>query len=141
MRQSILIVRQDRTGRRLLGRILRGEGYEVREAANALEAMTQALCGSRPVDLLLTDAGLPGIDGWKLAEKLRQAFPATRVVCLGGETEVPEPAGLECRVLPPAVEPGELLAVVRRALDSAARKAPASAGQVPEDGPAGLKSA
>jgi len=41
--------------------------------------------GSLPAhDLLLTDVVLPGMDGWELAGRVRDASPATRVLFMSG---------------------------------------------------------
>jgi DNA-binding NtrC family response regulator len=125
MREAILIVDKDPAARRFLLNALKPEGYQVRQAATALEAMMIAARSSKPFDLVLTEVALYGIDGVKLADKLSQAFPATRVIYVTGEEVSPETPQSERLVLTKPVEAEQLLATVRGVLAAPARKGPA----------------
>ena len=59
----------------LLAELLRGRGYEVIEAQDASEALH--LISSQKPDACVIDIGLPGMDGYELARKLRE-IPETR---------------------------------------------------------------
>ena len=59
----------------LLAELLRGRGYEVIEAHDASEAL-HLISGQKP-DACVIDIGLPGMDGYELARKLRE-IPETR---------------------------------------------------------------
>jgi CheY-like chemotaxis protein len=50
--------------------VLELQGYDVRQAASGEEAL-QLLDGWRP-DVLLSDVGLPGMDGYELMRRIRQ---------------------------------------------------------------------
>src|SRR6185503_19406016 len=67
--ESILVVDDQPLTIKLIQSILAGEGYQVRVAANATEAL-QAIQSSEP-DLILMDIHLPGLDGLALTKLLR----------------------------------------------------------------------
>jgi CheY-like chemotaxis protein len=59
----------------LLAELLREHGYDVIEANDASEALR--LVPNQKPDACVIDIGLPGMDGYELARKLRQ-IPETR---------------------------------------------------------------
>ncbi|QTN26216.1 response regulator [Rhodoferax sp. AJA081-3] len=65
----VLLVEDEEPIRRFLVTTLEAEGYEVFEAANALEGET--LAGNRRIDVFLVDLGLPDRDGVDLIRQLR----------------------------------------------------------------------
>ncbi|MGC1655317.1 MAG: sigma-54 dependent transcriptional regulator [Candidatus Acidiferrales bacterium] len=70
MPASILIV-DDETGiRQSLSALLRDEGYEVNSVSSGEECLD--FVGRRPVDLILLDVWLPGMDGLKTLELLNE---------------------------------------------------------------------
>ena len=62
---TLLLVEDDESLRRILARHLRGLGYSVAEADSA-EAATEALRGGLRPSLVLLDVNLPGDTGWDL---------------------------------------------------------------------------
>ncbi|HVR11738.1 MAG TPA: response regulator [Thermoanaerobaculia bacterium] len=72
--EPILIVDDNPANLKLVRVLLRSEGYEVRVAVDAEEALT-VLRGFRP-RLILMDLQLPGMDGLTLTRRLK-ADPAT----------------------------------------------------------------
>jgi CheY-like chemotaxis protein len=77
MSRSILVVDDDRDIRESIGTILSEEGYDVRMAANGLEALR--LMGDRTPDLLLLDLMMPVMDGWQVMRVLRADKTLQRV--------------------------------------------------------------
>ena len=67
--ESILVVDDQPLSIKLMQLILEGEGYHVRVAANATEAL-QAVRDAKP-DLILMDIHLPSLDGLALTRLLR----------------------------------------------------------------------
>ena len=65
----VLLVEDDRSLRRYLEVVLRREGYEVTVAVDGLEAMRATL--TLPVDLVVTDAIMPNLNGYELVRFLR----------------------------------------------------------------------
>ncbi len=71
MPASVMIVDDSALMRAFIGRVLRASGFpvdEVVEAANGEEALD--LLRTRPVDLVLTDINMPGMDGEQLLRAL-----------------------------------------------------------------------
>ncbi len=66
--QSVLVIEDDMSTRDMISRLLSGEGYTVKLAANGWEALL-ALEGH--VDVVLLDIMLPGMDGYGFLRSLR----------------------------------------------------------------------
>ena len=66
---TVLLVEDDRSLRRYLEVVLRREGYDVILAADGLEAMRATLTST--VDLVVTDAIMPNLNGHELVRFLR----------------------------------------------------------------------
>jgi len=73
--ERVLVIDDNAANRRLVQVLLRSRGYEVREAASALEAF--AMLKEEPPSAILIDLRLPGMDGLTATRTLR-ADPATR---------------------------------------------------------------
>lgn len=84
--QSILLVEDDDSVRLINQEVLRELGYQVTVACTAEEALTQ-LQGLEQIDLLVTDVGLPGMNGRQLAEVVQQGKPRLPVLFLTGYAE------------------------------------------------------
>ena len=69
-RPLILVIEDYRDSRQMLKLVLETFGYEVVTAANGDEALSLAV--GHPVDLILTDLGLPDMDGIGLVRRLRK---------------------------------------------------------------------
>lgn len=84
MVKQLLIVDDDSLMRRSLSATLDQAGYATRTAASAADAL-HAVHLERP-DLVLLDIGLPGLDGYEVAARLRQdpATAGARLVALTG---------------------------------------------------------
>jgi DNA-binding response OmpR family regulator len=79
--QRILVVDDDRDVRDLLAAVLRAGGYEVVHAADGTQALRMVF-EQRP-HLVITDVGMPGMDGWAFLQRLRE-FSQTPVIMLSG---------------------------------------------------------
>ncbi len=77
--ESILIVDDNPMNLKLIRVLLSGEGYDVRVAGDATEAL--AVLKAFTPRLILMDIQLPGIDGLELTRRLK-ASPATRDVVI-----------------------------------------------------------
>lgn len=73
--EPILVVDDNLVNLKIVRVLLTTEGYEVRTASDAEEALS-VLSGFRP-RLILMDLQLPGMDGFELTRRLK-ADPATR---------------------------------------------------------------
>ena len=90
---KILVVEDDGAVRELLVGILRDDGYEVRTVADGSQALSVA-SEFRP-HLVLLDAGLPGVDGWGVARRLRQAGDVPIVFVTGSDSRADIRAGFD----------------------------------------------
>ena len=77
--EPILIVDDNPVNLKLMRVLLAGEGYTVRTAADAEEAL--AVLREFVPRLILMDIQLPGIDGLELTRRFK-ADPATRDICI-----------------------------------------------------------
>jgi len=85
--ETILLVEDQEELRRFTATVLRGQGYEVVEAANAAEALQLAERYDGPIQLMLTDVVMPGLNGEQLANRLRPLRPEMRVLFMSGYPE------------------------------------------------------
>ena len=135
MKATVLVVDDDRAFRTSCAALLRDEGYRVHTAADGSEAVA-VLEDSGPVDLIVLDLKMPGIDGIDLTEVLRTRGEGAPILMVSGygsvETAVSAlHAGVDDFVSKP-VEPDVMSARVSTLL--ARRPRPGSAQQG-EDGP------
>ncbi|MGH6981858.1 MAG: ATP-binding response regulator, partial [Stellaceae bacterium] len=65
----VLVVEDDDVTRTMMGRMLRGEGWDVAEAANGREGL-ERVASSKP-DLILLDLMMPEMDGFEFLSRLR----------------------------------------------------------------------
>jgi PAS domain S-box-containing protein len=122
-RETILVVEDNVSVRRVAVRVLEGLGYRVRQAADGNEALA-ILQEAEPVDLLFTDIVMPnGVSGLDLFKEVRQARPKLRVLFTSGYSErfVDErPADTEgTSFLPKPYGRDKLAAAIRNALGEA----------------------
>jgi len=78
--ERILIVDDDDALRESLGLVLVSEGYELSSAANGEEALQQI--EATPVDVVLCDLRMPGIDGFDLIPQLSRRLPGVPVILM-----------------------------------------------------------
>lgn len=80
MPRSVLVIDNEPTVQEVIGAMLALDGYVVRTAGHceaALEVLRTA-----GADLALLDVHLPGTDGWEILRRLREEFPALRIVMM-----------------------------------------------------------
>ncbi len=93
--------------------ILNANGYSALGAENALEA--EEKFRSNPIDIVLVDHGLPGVNGSELAGRLK-AIRDVAVIMLSGNPELKEtPANVDV-LLPKPQEIPSLLAAMEQLL-------------------------
>jgi DNA-binding response OmpR family regulator len=121
-RETILIVDDEQSVRRIFCRALRGQGYRILEASNAEEAMRVAGESGEPISLLLTDVVMPGANGLDLYRQLEPRIPGLRVLYISGygEEEIARHGMLEtgALVVSKPVSMRELSRKVRALLDT-----------------------
>jgi two-component system, cell cycle sensor histidine kinase and response regulator CckA len=85
--QTLLLVEDEDTVRRLAYRILTRQGYTVLQATNGVEALEICNLHDGPIDLVVTDVVMPEMGGGELAERLREVRPDTPVLMVSGYAE------------------------------------------------------
>lgn len=85
--ETILLVEDAEPLRKLTKLFLEENGYRVVTAADGTEAQQVAAQISGPIDLLLTDVVMPGINGRLLAERLAPSHPAMKILYISGYTD------------------------------------------------------
>jgi CheY-like chemotaxis protein len=81
--ESVLVVEDDPSVRLLVVEVLRDLGYSAIEAVNADMAVAK-LRQSIHFDLMISDVGLPGMNGRQLAELARDILPGLKVLFITG---------------------------------------------------------
>lgn len=84
--QTILLVEDEESVRKLAGRILVEDGYEVLTAKDGQGAMELAAEHDGTIDLLLTDVVMPRLSGPQLAKDLQEIRPQMRTLFMSGYT-------------------------------------------------------
>jgi two-component system cell cycle sensor histidine kinase/response regulator CckA len=77
---TILLVEDDTTVRCLASQMLTRDGFGVVEAANGAEALATVRAWDGKIDLVLTDAMMPVMNGGELADALSREFPDIKVL-------------------------------------------------------------
>lgn len=81
--RHVLVVDDDAMVRFIVATELEDAGASIAEAPDGATALA-ALGGGAPFDLLVTDIRMPGIDGWRLAERARELRPSLPVLYVTG---------------------------------------------------------
>jgi DNA-binding NtrC family response regulator len=79
---SILLIEDNAGQRKTLLDILNAKGYETFEARDGAEGL--AFLHDHPVNLVLTDLGLPDITGIDILREVKSLYPAIQVIILTG---------------------------------------------------------
>ena len=81
---TILVVDDELSLRRAVGRFFARLNYEVIEAADGLSALAELERRDWVVDLVLTDVEMPGISGLELANRIRLRAPSIPILYMSG---------------------------------------------------------
>ncbi len=84
--ESVLIVEDEKTVRKFMTSVLRESGYQVQEAANAMEALLFIEKGAS-FDLVVTDVIMPQMSGKDLYDKIKAQTPEAKVLFISGYTD------------------------------------------------------
>jgi len=85
--ETVLLVEDEAAVRDVTRAQLESLGYRVFACANAAEALVFAAAERGPIELLLTDVVMPGMNGRELAERLAATRPGLRVLFTSGYGE------------------------------------------------------
>lgn len=119
--ETILLVEDVHALRKLTRTILEAYGYSVLEAEEGVAALKLAEQERGTIHLLLTDVVMPKMSGEELARTLRRKRKDIKLLFMTGysqEVVRQRTLGAESEVLQKPFTPGELLARVRKVLDT-----------------------
>lgn len=83
---SILVVDDDAFFRTFCSEVLRSEGYEVRIASSANEALEEL--GRQTLDMILADIYMPEVTGLELLESVKAQSPSVDVIIMTGYASI-----------------------------------------------------
>jgi PAS domain S-box-containing protein len=83
----ILLVEDEAAVRRLIGSVLRGNGYTVLEAGSGREALAVSSLHAGLIDLILSDVVMPGAGGPETVAELLRTRPQAQVIFMSGYTD------------------------------------------------------
>ena len=125
--ESILVVEDEALVLMLWTESLSGQGYSILQAAEPQSAI-DILQSDAPVDLLVTDVGLPGMTGRELAARARELRPGLKVLFVTGYAHHaaigPDGLGHGTRMLSKPVGVDALQVTVRAMLDGTGDESP-----------------
>jgi DNA-binding NtrC family response regulator len=118
--ETILLVDDEEGVRKLVGAVLRSNGYDVLDASNAATALAVYEKNGHKVDMVLTDVVMPQMNGFELGRELTARAPSLKILymsgfrdnAIGGSGEPPK------AFLHKPFTPDGLLAKVREVLDA-----------------------
>jgi two-component system, cell cycle sensor histidine kinase and response regulator CckA len=87
VRATILVAEDDDAVRAIACETLTRAGYDVLSAANGVAALAVAAAHDAPIDLLITDVIMPGMNGRELADALSGRRPGLRVLFASGYSD------------------------------------------------------
>ncbi|MDH3981849.1 MAG: ATP-binding protein, partial [Kiritimatiellaceae bacterium] len=121
--ETILLVEDDQSILRMCIRVLNDLGYTVLEAASSTAALQLAEEHANKIDLLITDIIMPGMNGYELANELKQRFPHLKLLFTSGYADNilnPSAGSLEQQapLLPKPFTREQLASKIREVLDS-----------------------
>jgi two-component system cell cycle sensor histidine kinase/response regulator CckA len=85
--ETVLVVEDESLLRRLACRALKSAGYDVLAAGDAEEAILLLRNHPGPIDLLVTDVVMPGVDGAQLGRAAATLRPGVPVLYMSGHTD------------------------------------------------------
>jgi two-component system cell cycle sensor histidine kinase/response regulator CckA len=84
---TVLLVEDEAAVRMFGARALRNKGYKVLEADNGEGALEVIGNASQPIDLIISDVVMPGMDGHTLIKRVRRELPDVKVILMSGYAE------------------------------------------------------
>jgi PAS domain S-box-containing protein len=119
--ETLLLIEDDESVRRMTLRILRSAGYTVLEAGNGQEGLDVARAYPGPIHLVISDVVMPLVGGNAVVEELRRERPGSRCLLTSGYAEDPlDGADPPARMpfLPKPYSGSQLTRKVREVLDA-----------------------
>lgn len=86
MKSAVLLVDDEESILNSLRRLLRSQPYEVVLASSGAQALE--IMATRPIDLVMSDARMPGMDGATLLAEVHRLYPTTSRILLTGYADL-----------------------------------------------------
>ncbi len=84
--ETVLVIEDEPVVRGVIVEMLVGNGYQALEAVDG-PAGLKILCSDQRIDLLVTDVGLPGMNGRQVADQAREIRPDLKILFITGYAE------------------------------------------------------
>jgi len=85
--ETVLIVEDDDSLRKLARTVLKQNGYKVLEAENGEDALRVSETHDGSIELMITDVVMPKMSGKETAERLQLLYPQMKVIYMSGYTD------------------------------------------------------
>ena len=92
---TVLLVEDEAAVRMFGARALRNKGYKVLEADSGEGALEVIGNAGQPIDLIISDVVMPGMDGHTLIKRVRRELPDVKVILMSGYAEDVSAAEIE----------------------------------------------
>jgi DNA-binding NtrC family response regulator len=115
--ETILVVEDDESVRKLVVRLLAMLGYDVLEAVDAADALRTADTTTRHIHAVITDVVMPEIHGPELVRQLSVSHPSIRTIYMSGYTRGSIQMDESIVLVQKPFAPKELARKVREVLD------------------------
>ncbi len=86
-RETILLVEDDPSVRKVVASLIQSLGYRVVEATGGMEALRTCREYTGTIHLLLTDVVMPLMNGRELADRVKRILPGIKVLFMSGYTD------------------------------------------------------
>jgi two-component system, cell cycle sensor histidine kinase and response regulator CckA len=119
--ETILLVDDEEGVRKLVGAVLRSNGYDVLEASNGSAALSAYEKNFHKIDMVLTDVVMPQMSGFDLGRELANRTPGLKILYMSGfrDNAIGTNSGEPPKAfLHKPFTPSALLAKVREVLDA-----------------------
>jgi DNA-binding NtrC family response regulator len=134
--RRVLVVDDERNIRKTLTMVLEGEGYSVDSLESAEELFPRL--SAQPIDLIMLDVRLPGMDGLTALEKIREDHAEIPVVMISGHATLEEAVRAmtsgACDFLEKPLSRERVLVTVKNAIERRALSAKVRALEAAEGG-------
>jgi PAS domain S-box-containing protein len=84
--ETVLVIEDEPVVRGVILEMLVGNGYQALEAVDG-PAGLKIMCSDQRIDLLVTDVGLPGMNGRQVADQAREIRPELKILFITGYAE------------------------------------------------------
>jgi hypothetical protein len=85
--ETVLIIEDEQAVRDIVSRVLKKHGYVVLVAASGAEALALSAAFESTIDLVISDAVMPGMGGGEVVRRLKEQRPELKALFMSGYTD------------------------------------------------------